>query len=330
MGWRPGAGIASAFGPAGRATAILAAALAAVACYDAAPPPPEPPPPVYVVLFTHIEDNSPVGVLGTAACRSSYLNLRARLIDLAALARDRGVRWSFEPDWKFLEAALLYEDPGVTASTEGLNLLRYLRDRLGASVDPHSHENGGYNYTDVAHLLDQLGAGGSAVIGGHIWDPNLPQFQEWDRFRVPVSGLKYPAVLWRGEILMGSGTPNHVNDPVVSGVWRPRDRDHYWEDDPEGNIACVGAWKSDLAGIHELTALYRTGRVEADVMLTASYHIKPADLAAPGGLAAVDLDVFRPLALLRDCGQVELTDFTSLIVAWQGRFGGRAFIRRGP
>src|SRR6185295_16488956 len=134
------------------------------------------------------------------------------------------------------------EDAATMASTGGVNFLRHLRDSLGVAIDPHSHEGGGYNYTDVAHLLDSLGVGGSTVIGGHIFHPSLPQFSAWDRFRQPVRGLKYPNALWRGDILMGSGTPNHVSDPIVSGVWRPKSRDNYFDDDPAGNIACVGAF----------------------------------------------------------------------------------------
>ena len=39
-----------------------------------------------------------------------------------------------------------------------------------------------------------------------------------------------------------------------------------------------------------------------------SYHIKPADIAAPGGLAAIEQTVIAPLAGLRGSGQIELTD----------------------
>lgn len=309
--------------------AIIVMAVTATGCdREALDPAPPADPPVQVVLFTHIEDNSPAGVLGTPACRTSYLNLRQRLIEMANLAKGYGMRWSFEPDWKFLEAARLYEDDGVMASSAGVNILRHLRDALDAAIDPHSHENGGYNYTDVAFLLELLGAGGSTVIGGHIWDPALPQFQGWDRFRVPVPGLRYPEALWRGDILMGSGTPNHVHDPLVSGVWRPRDRDHYWEDDPGGNIVCVGAWRGDIAGISELSALYRSGQVDAGSMLTSSYHISPSAITAPNGLAAVENEVLRPLASLRASGEVELTDFSRLVDAWRTEFSGRAFLYR--
>ena len=111
---------------------------------------------------------------------------------MANLALTYGVPWSLQPDWKILQAALLYEDSALMQTTNDKNFLRYLKEDLGVVIDPHSHEGGGYNYTDVAHLLDSLGVGSTTVIGGHVWDPSLPQFQEWDRFRVPVPGEHYP------------------------------------------------------------------------------------------------------------------------------------------
>jgi hypothetical protein len=320
-------------GHAGWAVAVLACALscATLSCGGSEASGPEEPgtfPPVRVVLFTHIEDNTPAGVIGAPANRTSYLALRATLLQMAALTRRYDVRWSLQPDWKFLLAALAYEDEATRASTAGLNVLRYLRDSMSVAIDPHSHEGGGYNYTDVAHLLDSLAVGGSTVIGGHIWDPSLPQFSQWDRFRVPQRGSKFPSALWRGDILMGSGTPNHVNDPIVSGVWRPRARNDYFSDDPSGNIACVGAYKGDIATIAELVALYRGGQAPATCMLTASVHVNPATLGAPGGIASVESAFVRPLAALRDGGSVQLTDFTRLVATWRQEFGGRACVFR--
>lgn len=302
---------------------MLAALTLAVTLLRAGPVLPAPArPPVQVVLFTHIEDNTPGGILGTAANRAAYQALRARLLEMGALARLHGAQWSLQPDWKMLLAARLYE--GENAARDTVNFLAFLRDNLGVAIDPHSHEGGGYNYTDVAYLLETLEVGGSTVIGGHVWDPSYPQFQEWERFRVPVRGLRYPAALWRGDILMGSGTPNHVNDPIVSGVWRPRDRYDYWTDDRAGNIAAVGAFRGDVAGITSLVDAYRTGEVDPACMLTASVHIRPVELLAPGGLAAVEASVIRPLVALRDAGEVVLTDFTSLVATWRQGFGASA------
>lgn len=279
---------------------------------------------VYLVLFTHIEDNTPAGILGTSASRTSYLNLRARLLEMAALARRYTLKWSLQPDWKFLLAAQQYEDAAATSSTGGMNILRYLRDVMGVAIDPHSHESGGYNYTDVAYLLETLGVGGSTVIGGHIWDPAFPQFQQWERFRVPVSGMTYPQATWRGDILMGSGTPNHVNDPIVSGVWHPKDRFNYWVDDPAGNIVGVGAFKSDVDGISELTGLSRAGQIDATCMLTSSIPIMPADLNSPGGLTTIESTVLGPVAAR--LGEIVATDFTAMVNTWRQQYGGRGCI----
>ena len=281
-------------------------------------------PPVQVVLFTHIEDQSPVGVIGSAAARTSYLALRNSLLQMAALTGRYRVRWSLQPDWKFLLAALQYEDVTTRATTGGLNVLRYLRDSLNVAIDAHSHEGFGYNYTDVAHLLDSLGVGGTTVIGGHIWDPSFPQFSAWDRFRVPVRGAQYPSALWRGDILMGSGTPNHVSDPTVSGVWRPTNRNNYFVDDPAGNIACIGGWKNDVAGISELVAIYRSKQAPATCMLTASMPIQPSLVTTTAGLAQIESTFIKPLVVLRDSSQVVITDFTALVATWKRSFNGRA------
>lgn len=281
---------------------------------------------VEVVLFTHIEDQSPVGELGSAPSKASYLGLRGALIEVATFAKARKLSWVLQPDWKYLEAARLYEDDALKASTNGKNLFVHLRDDLGVAIDPHSHEKGGYNYTDVAHLLELLGVGGSTVIGGHIWDPSLPEFAEWDRFRVPLAGMKFPAALWRGDILIGAGTPNHVNDPLVSGAWRPQDRDHYFDDAPAGNIVAFGAWHDQLAGVEELVALYADGTVKPGQMLTASWNIGPSAIVAKDGPSTIDATVFEPLAALVAKGLVESTDFTSLTQRWQTDFGGQATI----
>lgn len=281
-------------------------------------------PPVHVVLFTHIEDNTPPGPMGSPQSRMAYMRLRTRLVEMGQLARRYQARWSFQPDWTFLLAVQAYDDEAAMRSTGGVNVLRYLRDTLGVTIDPHSHEKGGYNYTDVAHLLTTLGVGGSTVIGGHIWDPSLPVFQRWDRFRAPVRGQRFPEAEWRGTVLMGSGTPNHVNDPVVSGLWRPKDRQHYWEDDPAGNIACVGDYRHDIESIPELVQLYRSGKVAPTCMLTSSFHIMPARLTRPDGLDDIERTVLKPLEAMRKAGQVELTDFSGLVSTWTTKFGARA------
>ena len=127
---------------------------------------------------------------------------------------------------------------------------------------------------------------------------------------------------------MGSGTPNHVNDPIISGLWRPKSRTSYFEDDPAGNVACVGAFKGDIPGISELTALYRSGQVSTTCILTASIGIRPTDITAAGGLTTIENTVLKPLAAMRDSGQVRLTDFSALVATWKQEFAGSACMYR--
>lgn len=281
-------------------------------------------PPISVVLYTHIEDNTPMGTLGTDTARTNYLFWRDRLIQMATLAKRYNMVWLLQPDWKILVAAQQYEDASTMASTGGKNILLYLRDNLGAVIDAHSHENGGYNYTDVAYLLTQLGVGGTTVIGGHVWDPTLPQFAHWERFRVPVAGIIFPSATWRGDILIGAGTPSHTNDPIVSGVWRPKDPTNFWVDDPAGNITSVGGYKLDIAGIPTLTGLYASGKISTSCMLTSTYHIIPAMIESASTLATLERDVLQPLNTLRSSGQVEITDFTSLVAKWKNQYASKS------
>ena len=143
-------------------------------------------------------------------------------------------------------------------------------------------------------------AGGDGQAGGAPFDWNI--------------------ILGRGDILMGAATPNHVNDPIVSGVWRPRNRGSYFTDDPMGNIVSVGGFKGDIAGVSELWNLGKAGTIAANCILTSTYHITSASIATPGKLAEVERDVIAPLVSLRSAGQVVLTDFTSLVSTWRNQY----------
>jgi hypothetical protein len=127
---------------------------------------------------------------------------------------------------------------------------------------------------------------------------------------------------------MGSGTPNHTNDPIVSGVWRPLDPNNYFVDLPLGNIAAIGAYKGDIAGITTLQSLYASGRVATTCMLTNTMHVTPTMISTPSGLNTVEQDVLLPLKSLRDSTQVEVTNFTSLVATWKSRFASQPCVYR--
>jgi hypothetical protein len=286
------------------------------------------PQPIAVVLFTHIEDNTPAAALGTTMSRDGYLLMRGRLLQMATLAKSYSMTWVLQPDWKYLVAAQQYEDAATMASTGGKNVFLYLRDTMSVVIDAHAHESGAYNYSDVAYLLTQLGVGGTTVIGGHIWDPNLSTFSHWERFRAPVAGRFFPSATWRGDILMGAGTPNHTNDPIVSGVWRPKEPANFFVDDPAANIFSVGAYKDDIAGISTLWALYGAGKVDSTCMLTSTFHVLPAMLESASTLTTLETDVLKPLQTLRAAGRVDITDFSSLMAKWKTQYQSKSCLYR--
>ena len=110
----------------------------------------------------------------------------------------------------------------------------------------------------------------------------------------------------------------------VGALARPTSRNNYFVDDPAGNIACVGAWKSGIAGIAELVALYRSKQAPTTCMLTASMPIQPSLVTTTAGLTEIESTIIKPLVVLRDSSQVVMTDFTAPVATWRQSFNGRA------
>ncbi|KXK55039.1 MAG: peptidase S8/S53 subtilisin kexin sedolisin [Chlorobi bacterium OLB7] len=282
---------------------------------------------VYVCLFMHNEDNL-LRDLTSQVSQERYVQNRAALVEFCRMIQRNGVAFNWEPEWLFLEAALKWETPELMAQTNGKNIVRFIKEDMGISVDPHSHEQKGYNYADVACLIDSLGVKPTTVIGGHVWDPESPNFQEWDRFRQPLRGSKYPWYVWPGNILIGSGTPNHVNDPSPSGVWRPKDRYNYFVDDPNANVYAVGQYASTVEGVRQLVDLYKNGAISSDKILTATFSTGQGRL--PGETKPFEDTVVKPLLEMQARGEVKIVTFVELIRLFEEEYGGAGHIYNAP
>ena len=276
---------------------------------------------VYVTLAMHNEDTNSRNYPNYAASQSSYLAARSTLLDFAKVIQRNQVAFNWESDWNFLLGVLQWDTPAVTATTNGKNIVRYMREDLGLSIDPHSHENNGYNYADVAHLLDSLGVAPTNVVGGHVWDPSETGYQNWERFKQPLIGSKFPWSQWKGDILMGSATGLHRNDPKPTGVWRPTDKDHFWEDDANGNVMAVGqyATSATVANVQELVNLYKTGAVAPDKILTATLVIGQHFLNAQY-LADYEVNTLKPLLDMQTRGEIKILTFGELIEEWKTKY----------
>lgn len=267
---------------------------------------------VYVTLAMHNEDNFPVN-------QPAYLQSRNNLIEFGKMLQRHQVAFNWESDWRFLLGVLQWDTPAVMATTGGKNIVRYLHEDLGFSIDPHSHENNGYNYADVAHLIDSLGVQPTPVVGGHIWDPAERLYQNWERFKQPLQGSRFPGTQWKGDILMGSATGLHTNDPEPSGVWRPKGKYEFWVDDPTSSVHAVGQHQGSVAGIQALVNLYKTGAMAPDKILTATIVIGQAALNA-AYISNYENTTILPLLEMQNRGEIKLVTFTQLLDEWKTQY----------
>ncbi len=282
---------------------------------------------VTVMLFMHNEDSA-LGPFDQLETREQYLLQRQGLVRFGNMIRDHGIDFCWQSDWKFLEGVFRYETEDLKASTNGKNLVRWLKEDIGMSIDPHSHEHYGYNYADVAHLIDSLGVTPTEVIGGHIYDPFSDKFQNWERFRTPLQGETYPWAQWTGSILMGSGTPDHTYDPAPSGIWRPRHAYDYWTHDPGGNIISVGQYTGDVAGVAELVGRYQSGEVDPENILTASIYVGQS--FPPGAIQEYENTVVKPLVEMQSRGEIRIVDFVEAVEIWKTQYDERAHVINIP
>jgi len=282
---------------------------------------------VYVVLFMHNED-SILGDLDNPATRQKYMRHRNGLIEFAEMLKSHNTPFCWQSDWKILQAILKYDTPAVKDSTDGKNLVQYLSENCSITIDPHSHENYGYNYADVAHLIDSLGVTPTDVIGGHIWDPYSEKYANWERFREPLRGEKYPQAEWRGRILIGSGTPNHTNDPAPSGVWRPKDKYNFWTDDPQSDIVCIGQYTKNMQGLEDLIQLKQSGAIAKDEILTCTFFTSQS--MTPNFTSDYEQNTLLPLLELQDKGHIEIVSYTELVHIWESEYNSAAHIYNAP
>lgn len=284
-------------------------------------------PPVYVVLFMHNEDSA-LGNFDDPQTQQSYKRQRHGLVEFSRMLYSHGVPFCWQSDWKFLEGVIRYETSQLMDSTKGKNLVQYMSEDMGITVDPHSHENYGYNYADVAYLIDSLGVTPTKVIGGHVWDPYSTLYANWERFRQPLQGKHYPQAQWQGEILIGSATPGHTDDPLPSGIWHPKNKYNFWTDDPGGDLLCIGQYSGDMDGLMELIDLNESGQIDTTNILTCSF-MTPQSMT-PDFTTDYEKNTLQPLLNLQNQGKIKLISFTELVNIWKNRFKEKSHLYNTP
>ena len=286
-------------------------------------------PVLYLAIATHSEDQPDY-----SGNKILYANSRAALVNFAQLMAARNLKWNWECDWNFLNAAytneVLVPDTNLLATTANTNIVAWLRYVMGVETDPHSHENSGYNYADVAYLFTRMGVTPSSVVGGHVYDPSYSTFQNWPRFTGSgLTGAKYTNYTWRPQLLMGAGTPNHVSDPVVTGIWRPAGTNDYFTDSPTGGILNWGMWGEDR--FSELLDLAATNGLPTNRMWTVGFTFGQGQFATtPGYLTNVVVPMIDMVAALRDAGRIRVVQFEEGLTIWTNQFSAVATNYQAP
>lgn len=222
-------------------------------------------PTIYVSIVTHSEDTQSPGTPNFSTDESATISERDGVAKFAAMIAEHGATYDWQSDWNFLLGLQKYDEG--SSLTNNKTLPKYLVEDLGMSADPHSHQHNGYNYADVAYLLQSLGVTPSGIVGGFIAAPASQS--EYIELSQTLTGSKYPTYSWTPTALWGGGTGLHINETGqwVSGIWIPKSAEDFFTPASSGTPV-IGRYDGDFNGLDALLAKQAAGDLEAGNMYT--------------------------------------------------------------
>jgi len=225
-------------------------------------------PVIYVSFVTHNEDTFSPNYPNFPQDEEAFWDYRSRVVSYADMLYEMGVTYNYQSDWTFLLGVKAF-DKG-TSDTNEKNLLEYLEQDLNFSIDPHSHEQGGYNYADVAYLMDLLGANPTGIVGGFTAiNPKDSKPADWEKFWSPIEAATFDYT-WAPTILWGGASPGHRNESEVwvSGIWRPASQNVFLEHDVNSPLPNVGGFETNWDGLALQVERLQNGELDANQMYT--------------------------------------------------------------
>ena len=269
-------------------------------------------PPVLVSIVMHNEEPRTGQYPDFVEDEEAFWEHRSGLVRFVEMLRANGVAFNYQSDWNFLMAVGLY-DTG-TPETNGKNVVRYIAD-LGFEVDPHAHETE-YNYADVAYLVQSLGVEPSHTVGGFIALP--PEESKLEYFWQPIISTLDSTYTWQAEILWGGATLYHTADqPLwISGVWKPRDNDHFLEHDEMAPLPYIGNYGSQC---EQLVQMQQEGRLQEDRIYTCTLFVSQNFLLEPDFISGFE----QRLQALEAMGNVRWLSLSEVIEIWRTEYGSR-------
>lgn len=287
---------------------------------------------IFVTFVSHNEEsatNPPCAPVLTN--RDRFLANREAVVKLAEAVHVRNAAWDFQTEYEYLLRLAEWEDATARQSTSGLTLVHYLNmvapGRL--EVSAHSHERAGYNYADVAYLLEQFFVPPNGVVGGFIMSPAANQ--TWTRLRQPLKGLKYPNYTWTAGVLWGGGSAGHRTDSNASGVWRPKSAEAFEEDDPNQQLPVIGNYPGtdhevDATPLRTMVAQLKAGQLQSGKMYTQTIMIQQCNLDIDPSLTTKAIALIDEFANDVKNGDVVWAPLTEILRVWRTDYGATPLI----
>jgi len=289
---------------------------------------------IFVTFVSHNEEsisNPPCAPVMTDPVR--FAANRAAVVSLAQVIWDKRATWNFQTEYEYLLRLNDWETAEERDRTQGLNVVHFLNTFAPGyvQVDAHSHEKRGYNYADVAYLLQELNVPPNGIVGGVTINPVATE--TWTRLRRPLVGRKYPAYTWQATILSGAASPGHRDDSNASGIWRPKAAASFHEDDPNQALLNVGNYPGtgstlDPEPLAGLLAMLRSGQLQTGRMYTVTMMIPQCELDSDPTVrtrVGTLIDRFQEDVARGDLVWATLTEMARV---WRADYGSTPLIAR--
>ena len=313
---------------------VPAAALVVCGLMSASPQTASAPARLYLTFVSHNEDSNNALCAPVNATQARYLANRSALLTVAqTIYAGRGA-YDFQSDWEWILRTSQWETEQVRrTTTDGQGIIQMLATAAPTQlrVDAHSHEHGGYNYADVAYMLQTMGAPPTGIVGGFIAAP--AQSADWVRFRLPLAGQRYPGYVWQPTALWGGGSASHQNDQSATGVWRPQSPSDFFTDDPSQTLINIGngaiaQGAYTASGAVEVFERLRTGRLDPGLMYTATLMLSQCDFDTNPNVLPFIVGVLNAAAPYVASGHVVWATLPDVARIWREEYGSQPSVVR--
>jgi hypothetical protein len=307
-------------------------------------------PPVYVFFNSHNEDSwGPI-----VNTKDAYFKYRADLLERLNLLDEYGAAFHWQTDITVLLAMQKYEDfEELLDETNGKNILKYMAEDLGFSVDPHLHPKEDTNYADLAYNIELLDVEPSAVIGGSrvfdcSEDPNNPITSiDWhEEIELGSDGVikaKSSDYEYTPLYLNGAASGGHFYDDHSSGVWKPGSDDDFYVNQEDSDIVYVGEGyphTSNMSGethssgisipydgigyVETLLEKIDNGELDSNGIYTAMFHVRDKETVNGDGFTVNTneglAELLNLLAPYVEEGRVVYAHIPEIVEIWENEY----------